>query len=101
MVVKEGERAMIKINEYLEGKVKSLGFELDGIQYTIGVMLPGEYSFDTEKEEHITVTLGGFEILPPGEDWKTAKMGDTVVIPANSTFDLKIDKPASYICMYR
>ncbi len=56
VVVKEGERAMIKVNEYFRGKVKSLGFELDGIQYTTGVMLPGEYSFDTEKEEHITST---------------------------------------------
>lgn len=92
---------MIKVNEYLEGKVKSLGFELDGIEYTVGVMLPGEYSFDTEKEEHITVTAGGFEIRPLGADWKTARTGDTIVIPGNSTFDLKVKKPASYICMYR
>ena len=92
---------MIKVNEYLEGKVKSLGFELDGTQYTVGVMLPGEYSFDTEKEEHITVTIGGFEIRPPGANWKKAKTGDTVVIPANSKFDLKVKKPASYTCMYK
>ena len=92
---------MIKVNEYLEGKVKSLGFELDGTQYTVGVMLPGEYSFDTEKEEHITVTIGGFEIHPPGAGWKPAKTGEVVVIPAHSRFDLKIEKPASYICMYK
>jgi uncharacterized protein YaiE (UPF0345 family) len=92
---------MIKVNEYFEGKIKSLGFELESTQYTIGVMLPGEYSIDTEKEEHITVTLGGFEIRPPGSDWKTVKIGDTVVIPANATFDLKISETASYICMYR
>jgi uncharacterized protein YaiE (UPF0345 family) len=92
---------MIKVNECLEGKVKSLGFELDGTQYTVGVMLPGEYSFDTEREEHITVAIGGFEIRPPGADWKKAKPGESVVIPGNSTFDLKVNKPASYICMYR
>jgi len=92
---------MINVNEYFEGKIKSLGFELEGTQYTIGVMLPGAYSVDTEKEEHITVTLGGFEICPPGLDWKTVKIGDTVVIPANATFDLKVSKPASYTCIYR
>lgn len=92
---------MIKVNEYFEGKIKSLGFELEGTQYTTGVMLPGEYSIDTEKEEHITVTLGGFEIHLPGLDWETVKIGDTVVIPANATFDLKINETASYICMYR
>jgi len=92
---------MIKVNEYFEGKIKSLGFELKGIPYTTGVILPGEYAIDTEKEEHITVTLGRFEIRPPGLDWKTVKSGDTVVIPAKATFDVKIRETASYICMYR
>ncbi len=32
---------MIKANEYLQGKVKNLRFELNGTQYTAGVMLPG------------------------------------------------------------
>jgi uncharacterized protein YaiE (UPF0345 family) len=92
---------MIKVNEYFAGKIKSLGFELHGTQYTAGVILPGEYSIDTEKEEHITLTVGGFEIRPPDSDWKTAQIGDTIVIPANSTFDAKASKPVSYICMYR
>lgn len=92
---------MITVNEYLEGKVKSLGFELEGTRYTAGVLLPGEYSFDTEEEEHITVTVGEFEICPPGANWKTVKIGDTIVIPANSKFDLKVIKPASYICVYK
>ena len=92
---------MIKVNEYLEGRVKSLGFEIDDVPYTAGVLLPGEYSFDTEKEEHLTVTVGEFELRPPGSDWKIAKIGDTVVIPAKSKFDLKVSKPASYVCAYR
>ena len=92
---------MINVNEYFDGRIKSLGFEIKGIPYTTGVILPGEYAIDTEKEEHITVTLGGFEIRPPGSDWKTVKIGDTVVIQANSTFDVKISETASYICMYR
>ena len=92
---------MISVNEYFEGKIKSLGFELHGTQYTAGVMLPGDYSIDTQKEEHITLTVGEFEIRPPDSDWKTAQIGDTIVIPANSTFDVKVSEPVSYICMYR
>ena len=92
---------MITVNEYLEGKVKSLGFELEGTRYTAGVLMPGEYSFDTEEQEHITVTVGAFEIRPPGANWKTATTGDTIVIPANSAFDLRVTKPASYICLYK
>jgi uncharacterized protein YaiE (UPF0345 family) len=91
---------VITVNEYLEGKVKSLGFERDGVRFTAGVLSAGEYAFDTEKEEHITVTVGGFQIRPPGSDWRGVKTGDTVVIPANSTFDLKVGKPAAYVCMY-
>lgn len=89
------------MNEYFKGKIKSLGFELKGVPYTAGVLLPGEYTIDTEKEEHITVTVGEFEIRPPGCDWKTAKRGDTIVIPVNSSFEMKVNEPASYICTYK
>ena len=92
---------MINVNEYFEGKIKSLGFELEGTRYTAGVLMPGQYSINTEKEEHIAVTVGQFEIRPPGADWRVAKAGDTVVIPANSTFDMKVTNPASYVCMYQ
>ena len=94
-------RIVITVNEYLEGKVKSLGFERDGVPFTTGVLSAGEYSFDTEKEEHITATVGDFQIRPPGSDWRGVKTGDTVIIPANSTFDLKVRKPAAYVCMYK
>jgi uncharacterized protein YaiE (UPF0345 family) len=92
---------MIYVNEYFDGRIKSLGFELKGIPYTAGVLLPGEYTIDTEKEEHITVTAGELEARLPGSDWRRAEAGDTVVVPSNSTFEMKVREPASYICMYR
>jgi uncharacterized protein YaiE (UPF0345 family) len=91
---------MIKVNEYLEGKVKSLGFESDGTRYTAGVFLPGEYTFNTEQEEHVTVTVGRLEIQLPGRKWETVKIGETVVIPPSSSFNLKVTQPVSYICRY-
>ena len=61
---------MIKVNNYFEGNVKSLGFEREEAAFTAGVVLPGAYTFDTEKEEHLTITVGEIEIQPPGsEDW--------------------------------
>lgn len=92
---------MIINNEYFEGRIKSLGFELKGISYTAGVLMPGEYTIDTEKEEHITVTVGEFEVCLPGSDWKTVKKGQTIVIPSRSSFEIKLKDPASYTCMYR
>jgi uncharacterized protein YaiE (UPF0345 family) len=94
-------KAMISVNDYFEGRIKSLDFALKGIPYTAGVLLPGDYTIATEKEEHITATVDEFEIHPPGSDWKAMAIGDTIVIPSNTSFELKLKEPASYICMYR
>jgi uncharacterized protein YaiE (UPF0345 family) len=91
---------MIKVNNYFDGNVKSLGFERKNVAFTAGVVLPGAYTFDTQSEEHLTITVGEIEVQPPGSDWRIVKAGETVTIPANSNFDLKVKQPASYICKY-
>mgnify|MGYP001815582292 CR=1 FL=1 len=91
---------MIKVNDYCEGIVNSLGFEREEAAFTAGVVLPGAYTFDTGKEEHLTITVGEIEIQPPGSEWRVVKTGETVTIPANSSFDLKVKAPASYICKF-
>jgi hypothetical protein len=92
---------LIKVNEYLGGKVKSLGAESEEGRFTAGVMLPGEYTFNTEQEEHITVTLGNLGIRLPRKEWKMVAKGETIVVPAGVGFDLRVDKTVSYICFYR
>ncbi len=91
---------MIKVNAYFEGNVKSLGFEREKVAFTAGVVLPGTYTFDTQSEEHLTITVGEIEVLPPGSEWRIVNTGETVTIPANSNFDLKVKQTASYICKY-
>jgi hypothetical protein len=91
---------MIKVNDYFDGNVKSLGFESEGEAFTAGVVLPGAYTFDTQSEEHLTITVGEIDIQPPGFEWRTVKTGETITIPANVSFDLKVKEPASYICKY-
>lgn len=49
---------MFKVNEYFDGKVKSLGFSMADGPATIGVMAPGEYEFGTSSKEYMTVTSG-------------------------------------------
>ena len=91
---------MIKVNNYFDGNVKSLGFERPDAAFTAGVVLPGAYTFDTESEEHLTITVGEIEIQPPGAEWRIVKTGETITIPAKSSFDLKVEHPASYICKF-
>lgn len=91
---------MIKVNEYLDGKVKSLGFELDGVPYTAGVLMPGDYSFNTEKEEVITITVGSCQIRLPDQDWTLLQTGQAITIPPKVNFQFKVTKPAAYVCQY-
>lgn len=41
---------MFKINEYFDGKVKSIAFETTECPATIGVMAKGEYEFGTSSK---------------------------------------------------
>ena len=62
---------MFKVNEYYDGKVKSLAFENAEGNLTIGVMAPGEYEFGTSTVEYMTVVSGELTVKLPGDDeWK-------------------------------
>jgi purine/pyrimidine-nucleoside phosphorylase len=91
---------MINVNEYQNGTVKSLGFESQGTRFTAGVVMPGEYLFPTETEEHIMVTVGVLEVRLPDQDWATVPAGASVVVPAQVEFGLRVKATASYICEY-
>ena len=59
---------MFKVNEYFDGKVKSLAFNsMDG-PATVGVMAPGEYEFGTSTVEVMTVLSGVLTVKLPGSD---------------------------------
>jgi len=37
----------LTVNTYFDGSVKSIGFQTADLPATVGVMVPGEYTFDT------------------------------------------------------
>ncbi len=93
---------MIKVNEYYDGKVKSLGNSLNGVPFTVGIIEPGEYSFSTEKEEHMKVVHGAMEVKLPDEDnFKIYGEGEKFIVPSGKTFTVKVSQPVSYVCEYR
>ncbi len=93
---------MFKVNEYFEGKVKSLGFTTAEGPATIGVMAPGEYEFGTSSKEYMTVTSGKLTVKLPGSDeWKDFKANETFIVEANQKFQLKVAEDTSYLCLYR
>jgi len=91
-----------KANIYFEGQVSSRTVQFsDGSTKTLGLMLPGEYSFGTEEKEIMEIMAGDLEVLLPGTDqWQSIKAGDSFEVSANSKFDLKIKTPTDYCCSY-
>ena len=63
----KGTTDMFNVNEYFDGKVKSIAFTKDGDKATIGVMAAGEYEFGTDTIEHMTLVSGKMAVILPGE----------------------------------
>ena len=93
---------MFKTNEYFDGNVKSIAFEMPDGPATIGVMAAGEYNFGTSLTEYMTVTSGELQVMQPGESvWKSYKAFETFVVAKNVTFRVKAASDVTYLCLYR
>lgn len=91
-----------KANVYFDGKVTSrvVTFE-DGSVKTLGIMLPGEYEFGTEKAEIMEIMAGEMAVQLPGSgEWVVIRGGESFDVPANSKFKLKVTAVVDYCCSY-
>jgi len=90
-----------KANIYYDGNVTSRTVEFeDGSIKSLGIMLPGEYTFGTADAEIMEILSGELEIRLPNEEFKTLHTPKTFSVPANSSFDLKIKTVTDYCCSY-
>jgi len=89
-------------NVYFEGKVTSRSIVFaDGSKKTLGVMLPGEYTFNTDASEIMEILVGELDVLLPGEkDWKAVKGGESFEVPGQSKFSLRVKNLADYCCSF-
>jgi purine/pyrimidine-nucleoside phosphorylase len=93
---------MLKVNEYFEGKVKSIGFACGVGKATVGVMAPGEYTFNTGAPELMVVIRGALTVLLPGQDlWVTYGSGEQFDVPGNSAFQLQVNEETAYLCEFK
>lgn len=89
-------------NVYFDGKVTSrkLTFS-DGSVKTLGIMMPGEYTFGTNEKELMEITAGECEILlPDTTNWQQVVGGESFNVPANSEFAIKAKTLIDYCCSY-
>ncbi len=89
-------------NVYFDGKVTSRTVTFaDGTIKTLGIMMPGEYTFGTEKAERMEIMAGELVYRLDGSDeWIAVKGGEEFNVPANSSFDLTVSQLTDYCCSY-
>jgi len=93
---------MFKVNEYFDGKVKSIAFASPEGPATIGVMAPGDYEFGTSSIEIMSVIAGAMDIKLPGtEEWQTVKAGESFEVAANVKFGVRMQVETAYLCLYK
>lgn len=92
---------MLAVNEYFDGKVKSIGFKNSDLGSTVGVMVPGEYTFSTSQKETMTVISGELVVRLPNESgWRNFSATKSFVVEAGASFDLKVAVETAYLCTY-
>lgn len=92
---------MLQVNEYFDGKVKSIALQTSTLPATVGVMAIGEYTFGTSQKEYMTVVSGELKVKLPGSDvFESFAEGSTFEVEANQSFDLKVEVETAYLCKY-
>lgn len=93
----------IKHNRHLDGKVQSLGFNKEGTDYTVGVVMPGDHKFGKAERREIirviagTLVINGFVYAVPMS--VNLYTGDCVIEPGEEIHVIA-NRPAAYICRY-
>ncbi len=91
-----------KANIYFDGKVTSrtVKFE-DGSIKSLGIMLPGTYTFGTQDKEIMDIYEGSIEVKFPGSDtFEQMEAPCRFIVEANSSFDIVVKSVTDYCCSY-
>ncbi len=89
-------------NVYFDGKVTSRTVVFaDGSKKTLGIMLPGEYTFNTGAKELMEILSGELTVSLPGQPgWQAVRGGESFEVAANASFALKVATLTDYCCSF-
>jgi uncharacterized protein YaiE (UPF0345 family) len=92
---------MFEVNEYFDGKVKSIAFDTDTLHATMGVMAIGDYEFGTSQFETMTVVSGMMSVkLPGSQQWQTFRANEQFTVEADQRFKVQVESNTAYLCTY-
>lgn len=93
---------MLTVNEYFDGTVKSIALENRDGKATVGVMEPGSYEFGTSTVEVMKVISGMLTVqLPDADGFQDFPAGTEFTVAAGKKFQLEVEEPTAYLCLYR
>lgn len=89
-------------NVYFNGGVTSRTILFaDGSKKTLGIMLPGDYTFTTAAPEIMEILSGALDLLLPGEElYQQVRGSESFQVPANSSFTMKVTAVTDYCCSF-
>jgi uncharacterized protein YaiE (UPF0345 family) len=92
---------MLKHHSYFDGGVQSIGFERHGRRLTAGVVDRGEFHFDTDAPERMTVVSGELLVRVAGSpEWRRYPAGSAFEIGAKTGFDVRAEAASAYVCEF-
>ncbi|UBU47849.1 pyrimidine/purine nucleoside phosphorylase [Cobetia amphilecti] len=92
---------MFNINHYFDGQVASIAFQSADLPATVGVMAIGEFVFATSQREYMTLISGDMQVLLPGaEEWYQLAAGESFIVEANQSFEVRTTVESAYLCKY-
>jgi uncharacterized protein YaiE (UPF0345 family) len=91
-----------KANVYHGGNVTSRTvITPDGKRLSLGVMLPGTYTFNTDEPEVIEVTQGKCRVkIGDSRNWSDYNAGQKFSFPAKTRFDIEVTELLDYVCHF-
>jgi uncharacterized protein YaiE (UPF0345 family) len=92
---------MLTVNSYFDDNVKSIAFQGEQLPATVGVISQGNYTFDTDKNEVLTIVSGSLNVqLPETKEWVTYVAGESFEIAAKKQFHVSTTIDTAYLCTY-
>lgn len=89
-----------RANVYYDGQVTSREVTTsDGDRYTLGLVSPGTYEFETDAAEEIEILAGSGRLELP-EATVQFDAGDVVTVPADTAFEFVAADVVDYCCAY-
>lgn len=73
----------------------------DGTKKTLGIMQPGEYTFNTGVAEVMEIMAGELQYwVGDSGEWTGVKGGGSFQVPSNSSFTMKVATVSDYCCSF-